>query len=78
MFTAGGSWGGTSQMRNNKFIGYASKTTACGNVQSAIVTNNMHPDYHPIARFEGTEFDNVSDSAMFGFGSPLPEWANPE
>jgi len=65
-------------MRNNKFIGYISKTTSCGSAQSAIVTNNMHPDYHSNAYFYETEFENQSQSAMFEFGSPLLEWTNPE
>lgn len=63
-------------MKDNKFIGYASKTTACGGVQSAIVTNNGHSDYHPLAKFLRTEFKNVIESAMFGFGSPEEDWAN--
>jgi hypothetical protein len=63
-------------MKDNKFIGYASKTTDCGSVQSAIVTNNAQSDNHPLAKFEGTEFKNVDESAMFGFGSPKEEWAN--
>jgi hypothetical protein len=65
-------------MNDNKFIGYASKTTDCGGAQSAIVTNNAQSDYHPLAKFEGTEFKNVDESAMFGFGSPNEEWANPK
>jgi len=63
-------------MKDNKFIGYASKTTACGGVQSAIVTNNAHSDYHPLAKFLRTEFKNVDENAMFGFGSPEEDWAN--
>lgn len=70
MFAAGGSWGGSSRMVDNKFIGYERKQTVCGGTQSAIVTNNIHPDYHPLANFLRTEFKNVDESAMFGFGSP--------
>jgi hypothetical protein len=65
-------------MKDNKFIGYASKTTDCGGVQSAIVTNDAHSDYHPLAQFVGTEFKNVDESAMFGFGKPRQEWAIPK
>ena len=76
MFTDGGSWGGSSLMKDNKFIGYESKTTTCGGEQSAIVTNNVHPDYHPLTKFLRTEFKDVDESAMFSFGSPPEDWAN--
>lgn len=76
MFAAGGSWGGSSDIRDNKFIGYERKATTCGGEQSAIVTNDIHPDYHPKANFLRTEFNNVDESAMFGFGSPKQGWAN--
>jgi hypothetical protein len=59
-------------MKDNKFIGFYSKTLYNGCVQSAIVTNNRVTDYHPIAKFLRTEFRNVHEGAMFEFESPRP------
>ena len=75
-YKAVGGWGGTSLLRNLKFIGFDSKTNHCGSKQYAITTNNAHSDYHPIAEFRGIKFINTDESAMFGLGSPSAGWAN--
>ena len=70
MFAAGGTWGGSSLFKDIKFIGYDRKETSCGGSQAAIVTNFVHPDYHPRANFLRVNFENTDKSAMFAFDSP--------
>lgn len=51
LFSAGGGWGGTSNFKDLKFIGFENRIKDCGATQAAIKTNHGHSDYHPIAHF---------------------------
>jgi len=76
MFSQGGGWGGESLFHSNKFIGFNSRTNACGSTQAAIVSNERQPDYLPITTFRQNSFIDTDESAMFNLYSPSPGWAN--
>jgi len=76
MFSQGGGWGGTSMFELNKFIGFDSKTNACGGTQAAIGSNKKHSDYHPIANFRNNKFIDTDESALFKLDTPPQGWAN--
>ena len=76
MHADGGSWGGSSLFSNLKFIGWDSDLNHCGAKQRAIATNFQHSDYHPLANFRFITFEDSDESALYGFDSPSPGWAN--
>jgi hypothetical protein len=76
MHKAGGGWGGTSLFKNLKFVGWDSDLNHCGAKQRAITTNFIHSDYHPLANFRFITFEDSDESALYGFDSPDPGWAN--
>jgi len=76
MFTAGGSWEGSSLFSGLEFIGWDRASNDCGMSQAAITTNHGQPDFHPLATFRNTRFINTDRSGMFAFDSPPQGWAN--
>ena len=73
-----GAWGGNIQLTRVSFNNFDSPTTvSCGNKQRAITRNKYASDYIPLHKFEGTIFNEVTDSAMIWIEDPNPGWANP-
>jgi len=60
----------------NYFIGFDSSVNHCGGSQAAIVNNNWHSDYHPIANFRNNKFRDTDESALYKLHSPPKRWAN--
>lgn len=59
-----------------KFVGWDSDLNHCGAKQRAITTNFKHSDFHPVANFRFITFEDSDESALYGFDSPDPRWAN--
>jgi len=63
-------WGGSSRFDNVQFIDYPTTTTFCGMNQRVINLNDMGADYHPIAKFYNTKFENINEDALAFLFSP--------
>jgi hypothetical protein len=74
---AGGGSHGTSLYKDILFKGLDGETK-CGKKQTAIVTNFLHSDYHPIGQFEFMEFRDTREENIIHMSSPSPGWANPD
>jgi len=77
LFKSSGSLSGSGHYYEMEFIGFESKTTTCGSIQSAIGPYAKSPDYIPYANFYNPIFTNQAKDALAYIPDPDQGWANP-
>lgn len=76
LFKSSGGLSGSGHYYDMQFIGFESKTTTCGSIQTAI-RPWLSPDYIPFANFYEPLFTNQEKEALAYIPDPPQSWANP-